>query len=294
MVAPVQDWGTIDESNLTMLRNDIPLVRGSREAYESLNSALDILLEVKGIATKDQIYLPELPRLIRMYTNAVTQGKHLRRQKWWKRIRNMRDWEGSEAQFKTHCQRVWNLANQTSCTVHEHAGKPKETVPRGGSVDQAEVNLAQQHNQHVAQSSSQNSMIINRLPKETIQLIVELSTTKVVELLLCGRLGGIPQNVTQYYGCIVGAGRRAAPTVNFGGRNNRGSAVNTSPSSTEVEGNGADDIDDISDDESQYDSAIDASSVRPSISTISLEVQDSDSITTSMRSLRVTYPGHHR
>lgn len=65
--APVQDWGLIDESNSTELRNDLPMVRGSKKEYGRLNSTLDTMLEMQAIATQNQVRVPGLSNLIEMF-----------------------------------------------------------------------------------------------------------------------------------------------------------------------------------------------------------------------------------
>ncbi|KAG1753329.1 hypothetical protein EDB19DRAFT_1668619 [Suillus lakei] len=281
MVAPLQDWGFIDESNMATLRNEIPRVRGRRKEYGLLNSTLDSMLDTKAVATKTQVRVPGLSKLIEMYLQTITQGKHLQQQGWWKRIRKMRDWHGSEDEFKGRCQTVWHLAHQTSFIVHAHADNSevisRVSIRRRRSLDglvQAEPDLVQRHNQHgdtpmgctspnaglVAQGSSEHSIDANTLQEETVRHIAEMSAAKTLELfILHGRApGGILQTTNNFNGCIVRPGGRATHTVNFGGSNNRG-AVNICLSSTEAEGNGADQIDDTSDNMSFQDAAIDAS-----------------------------------
>lgn len=317
MVTPVQDWGLIDESNIASLRNDIPINRGSRKEYGLLNSTLDAMLEIKAVATKDEVHVPGLAKLIEMYFLTVAHGKHLRQQGWWKKIRKMRDWHGSEDEFKGRCQKVWHLAHQTSYFVHTHADNskviPRVSIRRRRSLDglvQAEPGLVQSHNQHgdtpmrstlpnvglVAQGSSKNSINTNTLREETVQRIAEMTAAKTLEqFILHGRLGlfgGIPPTVNNFNGCIVKPSGRATHTVNFGGNNNRGAAVNICPSPTEVGGNGADDIDDTSDDELLHDTAIDATrsvSERHSSSVISSEAQNNP-IMTSTQSPTEAHP----
>ncbi|KAG2745895.1 hypothetical protein P692DRAFT_20836428 [Suillus brevipes Sb2] len=286
MVAPLQDWGLIDESNGKALRDEIPLVRGSSKEYRLLNSTLDTMLEMKAVAIQNQVRVPGLSKLIEMYYQSVSQGKHLRQRGWWGKIRKMRDWHTSEDAFKTRCQAVWNLAHQTSFMVHTmdvHTDK-SETIPGGSirrrrSLDglaQAEPNfdLIQPHNPVddtptrftppdvglVAQSSSKNCINANTLQEETIRHIVEMSSAKTLEqFILHGRLSGwIPQTVNHFTGCIVRPGAGTGYTLNVGGKNNKGAVVNKCPSPTEVEGNGVDEIDDTSDDESHHDIAVGA------------------------------------
>ncbi|KAG1901890.1 uncharacterized protein F5891DRAFT_1025986 [Suillus fuscotomentosus] len=304
--AQAQDWGLIDESNITGLKNDIPMFRGRREEYSRLNSVLGTLLQMKTFATENQVRVPGLPRLLELYSIAVDQGKHIRKQSWWKRIRKMRDFDGSQEEFKENCEAIWILAHQTSLIVHKDAEKSKARIAResiqrrrslDGLVDQAEPDLVQRHNQHgdtamrstppntgvVAQSSS---ITTNTLSEETIRNIAEMSAAKTLErFILHGRPpGGILQSVNHFHGCIVSPSRGAAPTVNFGGRNNRGAAMNTYP--TEV-WSGADDIDGTSDDESHYDTATDATrsgSERHSGSAISLGAQSMQSPAGASRS----------
>ncbi|KAG1863835.1 hypothetical protein F4604DRAFT_1031886 [Suillus subluteus] len=285
MVTPVQDWGLIDKSNITQLRNEIPIVRGGRKEYGHLNSALDAMLEIKAVAIQHQVRVPGLTKMIEKYFQAVSQGKHLRKQGWWRRIRKMRDWHGSTDEFKENCQEIWHIAHQTSFVVHAHADNsevavvPRVSIRRRRSHDglvQAAPDLVQRHDQQgdtptrstppnvglVAQGSSKNSINTNTLQEERMQRMAEMSAAKALEqFILHGRLrlfGGIPPTINNFNGCIVKPGGRAAHTVNYGGNNNRGAAVNVCPSSTEVEGNGADEIDDTSDDESLHDTAIDA------------------------------------
>lgn len=300
MVTPVQDWGLIDRSNITALRDDIPVTLGSRKEYRYLNSTLDTMLEIKDIAIQRQVRVPGLTKLIEMYFQTIAQGKHLQEQGWWKRIRKMRDWHGSKEQFKARCKRVYKLAHQTSFVVHMDNSEavPRVDIRRRRSLDglvQAEPDLVQQHNQHddtpirstppnvgvVAQSSSENSINTNILQEETVQRIANMSAERTVEqLTLRGILFGVPlQTINHFNGCIVRPGGRATHTVNYGGSNNRGAAVNICSSRTEIEGNGADDIDDTSDDELPYDTAINATqsvSERHSSPAIPLEAQDNN------------------
>ncbi|KAG1827807.1 hypothetical protein EV424DRAFT_598533 [Suillus variegatus] len=247
--APVQDWGRIDESNRIELRNDLPLVRGGRKEYSLLNSSLDAMLETKAIATKNQVRVAGLSKLLDMYFQTVAQGKHVRTQGFWKRIRRLREWHGSQDEFKANCRAVWDLAHQTSSIVHRDADESKAGIARvsirrrrslDGLVDQAEPDLVQRHNQHgdtamrstppntevVAQSSS---ITTNTLSEETIRNIAEQSAARTLErFILYGRPpGGILQSVNHFHGCIVSPSRGAAPTVNFGGRNNRGAGEYT-------------------------------------------------------------------
>ncbi|KAG2039663.1 hypothetical protein BDR03DRAFT_950801 [Suillus americanus] len=319
MVNPVQDWRSIDKSNITWLRNEVPKVRGGRKEYGQLNSALDTMLEIKTVAIQHQLHIPGLTKMIEKYFQAISQGKHLRQQGWWKRIRKMRDWHGSADEFKENCQEVWHLAHQTSFVVHAHVDNPEAAViprvsiRRRRSLDglvQAEPGLVQSHNQHgdtpmrstlpnvglVAQGSSKNSINTNTLREETVQRIAEMTAAKTLEqFILHGRLGlfgGIPPTVNNFNGCIVKPSGRATHTVNFGGNNNRGAAVNICPSPTEVGGNGADDIDDTSDDELLHDTAIDATrsvSERHSSSVISSEAQNNP-IMTSTQSPTEAHP----
>ncbi|KAG1785387.1 uncharacterized protein HD556DRAFT_1422971 [Suillus plorans] len=307
--APVQDWGSIDESNITELRNDISMFRRRSEEYSRLNSSLDTILEMKAFATENQVCVPGLPKLLELYSSAVAQGKHIQKQSWWKKIRKMRDWEGSEGAFKRRCERVWLLAHQTSTIVNHEVSKVtigRVSIRRRRSLDglvgQAEPDLVQRHNQHgdtattqrstppntgvVAQSSSTTNM----LSEETIRKIADLSAAKILERLSGRPPGGISQTVNHFHGCIVRPGRGAAPTVNFGGKNNRGADIKTSPTEG-VEWNGADDIDGISDDESNYDTATDATrsgSGRHSGSAISLAAQSMQSPAGTSRSLSGT------
>ncbi|KAG2074003.1 hypothetical protein BDR04DRAFT_1229556 [Suillus decipiens] len=317
MVTPLQDWGSIDHSNITELRSDIPMkTRGNKKEYRRLNSALDTLLEIKAIATERQVYVPGLAKLIEMYFQTIAQGKHLRQQSLWSKFRKLRDWNGSEDEFKIRCEAVWNLAHQTSCDVHRNIDNsvPPVDIRRRRSLDglvQAEPDLAQRHNQHgdtpirpippnvgvVAQSSSQN-INTTTLQEGTVLHIAELTAAKILEQFrLRDILFGAPlQTINHFNGCIVRPGGRATHTVNFGGSNNRGAgeyiillcshvanlallAVNVGPSRAEVEGNGADDIDDTSDDELLHDSDINATqsnSERHSGPAIPLEAQNNN------------------
>jgi hypothetical protein len=67
MVAPLQDWGSIDDSNVTALRNDISSVFGGRKQFRLLNSTLDTMLDMKAAAIEKQIFVPGLSKLIEMY-----------------------------------------------------------------------------------------------------------------------------------------------------------------------------------------------------------------------------------
>ncbi|KAG1848169.1 hypothetical protein C8R48DRAFT_410938 [Suillus tomentosus] len=304
--APVQDWGLIDESNITELRNDISMFRRRSEEYSRLNSSLDTILEMKTFATENQVYVPGLPKLLDLYTSAVTQGKHIQKQSWWKKIRKMRDWEGSEIAFKRRCERVWLLAHQTSTIVDHEVSKMtigRVSIRRrrslDGLVDQAVPDLVQPHNQHgdtPMRSTPPNTGVVAPSPsitlsEETIRNIAEMSAERTLERFTLERLilyrrpsGRIFQSVNLFNGCIVNPSRGAVPTVNFGGTNNRGAAMNTYP--TEV-WNGADDIDGTSDDESHYDTATDATrsgSERHSGSAISLGAQSMQSLAGTSRS----------
>jgi hypothetical protein len=320
MVTPVQDWGLIDESNLTMLRNEIPMVHGGRKEYGYLNSALDTMLEIKEIATRDEVRVPGLTKMVEKYLQAVTRGKQLQKQSWFKRIRKMRDWNGSNDEFKENCENVWHLAHQTSFFVRAHAENskavviPRVSTRRRRSLDalvQTQPDPVQLLNQHgdtpmrsttpnvepVAQSSNTNSIITSTLQEETVQRIAVMTAAKTLEqFILHGKLGlfgGIPQTVNHFNGCIVRPGGRATHTVNFGGRNNRGAAVNIPPSPTEVEGNSVDDIDGTSDDEALHDTANDATrsvSERNSSPAISSDAQNNNPILISTQSLTGTHP----
>ncbi|KAG2101346.1 uncharacterized protein F5147DRAFT_709217 [Suillus discolor] len=265
----LQDWGLIDESNSAELRNDLPMVRGGRTEYSLLNSTLDAMLDTKAIATKNQVRVPGLTKLLDMYFQTVAQGKHVRTQSFWKRmIWKAGDWHGSQDEFKENCKAVWDLAHHTSSIVHRYADESKAGIARVSIrrrrsldelVDQAGPDLVQRHNQHgdtattrrstppntgvVAQSSS---ITTNTLSEETIRNIAEMRAPKTVKQLIYRRLSGrISQIVNRFHARNVGPSRGAAPTVNVGGKNNRGTAINTHP--TEVEWNGADDFDGISD-----------------------------------------------
>lgn len=268
MVAPlVQDWGLIDESNCKALRDAIPLVRGSREEYSLLNSTLDTMLEMKAAAIQNQVCVPGLSKLIEMYFQSVAQGKTLRKRGWWGRIRQMREWQGSKDAFKTRCKAVWHLAHQTSFLVHTmdaHTDKsemnPEGSIRRRRSLDGLAQAEPQPHNQFddppmrstppdaglAAQSSSINA---NTLQEEMIQHIAETSAAKILEkFILHGRLSGwIPQTINNFSGCLVRPGGGTGYTMNYGGENNKGAAVNKCPSPTEVRGNGTNDIDDTND-----------------------------------------------
>ncbi|KAG2047306.1 hypothetical protein BDR06DRAFT_1013987 [Suillus hirtellus] len=269
MVASVQDWGMINESNITELKNEISMFRGRREEHRRLNSSLDTLLEIKAIATENQVHVPGLPKLLKSYSSAITKGEQLiRKQKWWKKVLKSREWHGIEDEFKGSCEVVWNLAHQTSFAVHKNADKSKARIAResiqrrrypDGLVDQAEPDLVQRHNQHgdaAMRSTPPNTGVVAQsssitLSKETIRNIAEMSAAKTLERFI---LHGRPP------------------------------AMNTYP--TEV-WNGADDIDGTSDDESHYDTATDATrsgSERHSGSAISLGAQSMQSPTGTSRS----------
>lgn len=318
MVAPLQDWGLIDKSNDTALRNDIPRVRGGRKEFKLLNSTLDTMLEMKAAATEKQIPVPGLSKLIEIYLQTVAQGTHLREQGWWKRFRKLRDWHGSGDEFKERCQTVWHLAHQTSFMVHAHADK-SETTPRGsirrrrslnGPVQaELDLDLIQPHNPHgdtpkrstapsarLAAQSSTTNIIINTntvtFPEETVRHIAEMTAAKTWEqFILHGRLP-IPQTINNFNGCIVRPGGGATHTVNFGGSNNRGAAVNLCPSPTEVEGNGADEIDGTSDDELLHGTAVGAAGSVSERHSSSVIAQNNITIMTSMQSpTPETHPG---
>lgn len=315
MVTPVQDWRSIDESNISALRDDIPIARGSRrKEYIRLNASLDAMLEIKAVATENELHVPGLSKLIDMYFQTVAHGKYLREQGWLKRIQNIREWQGSEDEFKSRCERVWFLAHQTSYSVHKRADKSEVSIRRRRSLDvlvQAEPELVQQHSRHgdtpmrpttpnvepVAQSSIQNSINTSTIQEETVQRIAVMTAAKTLEqFILHGKLGlfgGIPQTVNHFNGCIVRPGGRATHTVNFGGKNNRGAAVNIPPSPTEVEGSSVDDIDGTSDDEALHDTANDATrsvSERNSSPAISSDAQNNNPILISTQSLTGTHP----
>ncbi|KAG1767442.1 hypothetical protein EDD22DRAFT_875890 [Suillus occidentalis] len=263
MVATEPDWRSIDES----LRDDIPRLRlGGRKPFIRLNSTLDTMLDIKAVATKKQIHVPEIVDLLEQYLDAIAQGKHLKGRAWWKSLRRMRDWRGSKDEFKENCNRVWNFSHQTSFMVNTRAramhadnsaAVPQEPIRRRRSADglvQAEPNLDldQPHNPFddplmrstpldaglVAQSSNKNCTNANTLQEETIQRIA----AKIWEqFTLHGRSPGqwVPQTQTinHFHGC----------NVRPGGEDNKGAAVNKCPSPTEVKGNGTNDIDDTSD-----------------------------------------------
>ncbi|KAG1799559.1 hypothetical protein EV424DRAFT_1439427 [Suillus variegatus] len=308
--APVQDWGRIDKSNITTLRNDIPNFLGAQKEYSLLNSTLDHMLEIKDVATQSQVRVPVLSKLIQSYSEAVAKGTELKEQGLWKRIRKMREWHGSKDEFKKSCESVWKLAHQTSFVVHKDVDESKAGIARvsirrrrslDGLVDQAEPDLVQPHNQHgdtPMRSTPPNTGVVAQnlsitLSQETLRNIADITAAKTLERFTLERLilydrqpGRILQTVNHFHGCIVRPGRGAAPTVNFGGKNNRGAAIKTSPTEG-VEWNGADDIDGISDDESHYDTATDATrsgSERHSGSAISLGAQSMQSPAETSRS----------
>ncbi|KAG2364054.1 hypothetical protein BDR07DRAFT_1608445 [Suillus spraguei] len=303
---PIHD---IDKSNIVALRDDIPKVRGGRDEYALLNKTLDAILDIKTVATQQQVCVPALSKLLELYSETIAQGRKLRQLSWWKRIRKMRDWHGSIDEFKGNCETLWSLAHQTSFFVHNHH-VDKSKVISGGPIRQrrsldglfqAEPDLVQRHNQHgdtpirstppnigvVAQSSSKNNINTNILQEETVQRIAEMSAAKTLEqFILHGRLrlfGAAPQTINHnhFNGCIVRPGGRATHTVNFGGSNNRGAAVNVCSSRTEIEENGSNDIDDTSDDDLLHNTAINATqsvSERHSSSAIPLEAQNNNTL----------------
>lgn len=283
MVAPLQDWGSIDKSNDTALRNDIPRVFRGKKQFSLLNSTLDTMLDMKEVATQNQVEVPGLANLIEKYLQAIAFGTQIKEQSFWTGIRKMRDWHGSENEFRSRCKTVWHLASQTSYSVHKRASKLETThggsIRRRRSLDgpaQAEPNLDLIQPQNpfddtpmrstppdaglVAQSSSQNCINANTLQEERIRHIVEMSSAKTLEqFILHGRLSGwIPQTVNHFNGCIVRPGGGTGYTLNVGGKKNKGAVVGKCPSPTEVEGNSADEIDDTSDDESHHDIAVGA------------------------------------
>ncbi|KAG2135810.1 hypothetical protein DEU56DRAFT_806639 [Suillus clintonianus] len=138
-------------------------------------------------------------------------------------------------------------SHKTSFDVHARADSPevfpRVSIQRRRSLDglvQADSDPIQRHNQHrdgmtrstspdarpVASSSSENNINANTLQQETIQQIAEMSAAKTLELFtLHGELPGSPPITNTYNGCIVRPRGRAAHTVNFGGKNNKGAAV---------------------------------------------------------------------
>ncbi|KIK41250.1 hypothetical protein CY34DRAFT_806282 [Suillus luteus UH-Slu-Lm8-n1] len=268
MVAPLQDWGLIDKSNETELRNDIPRIFRGKEQFGLLNSTLDTILDIKKVAIQNQVEVPGLANLIDKYMQAIAYGTQLKEQSFWKGIRSLRDWHGTKDAFKHHCKTVCTLAHQTSFLVHTKDARtdksetnPEGSIRRRRSLDGLVQAEPQPHNSFddppmrstppdagllAAQSLSINA---NTLQEEMIRHIAETSAAKTLEqFILHGRLSGwIPQTINNFSGCLVRPGRGTGYTVNNGGENNKGAAMNKFPSPTEVRGNGTDDIDDTSD-----------------------------------------------
>ncbi|KAG2135806.1 hypothetical protein DEU56DRAFT_389520 [Suillus clintonianus] len=137
------------------------------------------------------------------------------------------------------------------------------SIPRRrslGGLVRGESDPVQRHNQHgdtmmrstspnarpVAWSSSENNINANTLQQETMQQIAEMSAAKTLELLnLHGRLSGVPQTINNFKGCIVRPSGRAAHTVNNGGKNNKGAAASSSTGTVDFGGtdNGGEAVD---------------------------------------------------
>ncbi|KAG2135803.1 hypothetical protein DEU56DRAFT_981006 [Suillus clintonianus] len=120
MVSPVQDsWGPIDESNEQTLKNRISRVHGEEGGL--LNSALDIMLKTKVVATNSQIPVPGLPRMIDFYMESLDEGGDLGQLKWWKKLQNRSDWNRRKHRLNANCHAVFHLAHNTSFIVHAKA-----------------------------------------------------------------------------------------------------------------------------------------------------------------------------
>ncbi|KAG1752988.1 hypothetical protein EDB19DRAFT_1670984 [Suillus lakei] len=273
MAHQIIDWASIDETNRAKLESEIPRLRRGKEEYGLLTETLNTILETKAVATQGGVEVPGLKLMLGQYHRAIYQGKKLQSQSWWKKIRNMRDWDDKRETFKIACKRVWDLAN-TSFAVAARAEKAASRGEYSNKVlispvqlcssapirrrisleavcehgrrhnrldDTAAVSTAT-NNEPAAQNAelSATSEKIDMCQAETVRQVADATAARIMELLV-NRQTRVGLHINNHYqGCVVGASGRTAPTVNYGGKNNKGAIVNPFLSPAETDGNSID------------------------------------------------------
>ncbi|KAG2150398.1 hypothetical protein DEU56DRAFT_922657 [Suillus clintonianus] len=241
MTAQIMDWASIEESNRATLKSQIPRVRGGKKEYGLLTATLETMLEIKEIATQEELEVPGVTLMTRQYLRAIKQGNDLKSGSWWKKIRNMRDWDDDRELFRGTCQRVWNLANQTSLDLAKKTEKAASRAPikrrisletiyehgrRHNQLEDTAAASTAANNEPAAQKaepSATTSEKIHMFQEETIRHVADATAAKIFELLLHRHSkGNVHINNYDFQGCVIGASGRTAPTVNYGGKNNKG------------------------------------------------------------------------
>ncbi|KAG1726948.1 uncharacterized protein EDB91DRAFT_1165055 [Suillus paluster] len=216
----------MDEEHRDILQKKLPRPAGATKGYSLLYSSVDTLLETKRKAADAGLRVPGLQDLLdNISSEAVTEGKRLERRKWWYRCRNMRDCKKQNETYQTSfaiLAKVDEAASSHGAPVSRRRSFEELDTPSPAMATITPANIGPIVDNSKESTAASGSVDVSQ--HETVLHIAEVTAARTLELFL--RHSGVPggEIVNHFQGCIFGPSG-TAPTVNFGGRNNRGAAV---------------------------------------------------------------------